>query len=304
MKICKEHISKDFPFGSAIASAILENLPYQKIGNRINGKETGLLRDSMQQSLKTNQVREQGKVNYTIEDQMLEFFRANHIIARGHNIFLGRPQYNPGWVSYRSSTKISSRLTDSKLNEQIPRRKIIHWDVSNEVLHFDFYEQRLGPDAILNFYQIACEADPLATLFLNEFKVVETCIDVNAAVDTYIAQIRELESEGPSNEWNWPGELDTGYKFDTETQAIYLEQALKEGFSSPAVARIMLWTALHPNGFYQMCLKDHNLQNLLAAAKRMEKREIIGRTDDHGSYSFLGEYKVRVQYDNRTANST
>ena len=112
-------------------------LVLQKIGNRINGKEyyfliirltkricsncfrTGLLRDSMQQSLKTNEVPEQGKVNYTIENQMLEFFRANHIIARGHNIFLGRPQYNPGWVSYRSSTKISSRLTDSKLNEHI-----------------------------------------------------------------------------------------------------------------------------------------------------------------------------------------
>jgi 16S rRNA A1518/A1519 N6-dimethyltransferase RsmA/KsgA/DIM1 with predicted DNA glycosylase/AP lyase activity len=44
-----EQISKDFPFGSAIASTILGNLPYQvssililalqKIGNRINGKE-------------------------------------------------------------------------------------------------------------------------------------------------------------------------------------------------------------------------------------------------------------------------
>ena len=44
-----DQISKDFPFGSAIASTILGNLPYQvssililvlqKIGNRINGKE-------------------------------------------------------------------------------------------------------------------------------------------------------------------------------------------------------------------------------------------------------------------------
>ncbi|KAB5541573.1 hypothetical protein DKX38_014547 [Salix brachista] len=59
-------------------------------------------------------------------------------------------------------------------------------------------------------------------------------------------------------------ETDTGYKLDTETQAIYLEQALREGFSHPAVDRIMLWTALHPFGFYQTCLKDYNLQNLLA----------------------------------------
>ncbi|KAJ6692859.1 GLYCOSYL HYDROLASE FAMILY 10 PROTEIN [Salix purpurea] len=59
-------------------------------------------------------------------------------------------------------------------------------------------------------------------------------------------------------------ETDTGYKFDTETQAIYLEQTLREGFSHPAVDRIMLWTALHPYGFYQTCLTDYNLQNLLA----------------------------------------
>jgi hypothetical protein len=42
---------------------------------------TGLLRDSMQQSLKTNlsgvRQREQVKVNYTIADQMLELVRAN-----------------------------------------------------------------------------------------------------------------------------------------------------------------------------------------------------------------------------------
>ncbi|KAJ6671518.1 GLYCOSYL HYDROLASE FAMILY 10 PROTEIN [Salix viminalis] len=93
------------------------------------------------------------------------------------------------------------------------KEETIHCDVSNEMLHFDVYEQRLGPDATLNFYEIAYEADPLATLFLNEFKVVETCVDVNAAVDTYIAQIREPESGGASNEWNWPGETLSKLKF-------------------------------------------------------------------------------------------
>ena len=76
---------------------------------------------------------------------------------------------------------------------------------------------------------------------------------------------------------------------------------------------IMLWTALHPNGCYQMCLIDYNLQNLLAGdvvdklLKEWKSGEIIGRTDDHGSYSFFGflrEYKASLQYGNRTANST
>lgn len=96
-------------------------------------------------------------------------------------------------------------------------------------------------------------------------------------------------------------------------QAIYLEQVLREGFSHPAVDGIMLWTAIHPNGCYQMCLTDSNLQNLPAGdtvdklLKEWETGEANGLTDDHGSYSFfafLGEYRIRVQYGNRTTNST
>ena len=57
------------------------------------------------------------------------------------------------------------------------KEEFIHWDVSSEMLHFDFYEQRLGPNATLHFYEIAHMSDPLATFFMNEFNVVETCSD-------------------------------------------------------------------------------------------------------------------------------
>ncbi|PPR95060.1 hypothetical protein GOBAR_AA25609 [Gossypium barbadense] len=38
---------------------------------------------------------DQGKTNYTLADQMLEFVRAHQIIARGHNIFWEDPKYTP-----------------------------------------------------------------------------------------------------------------------------------------------------------------------------------------------------------------
>jgi hypothetical protein len=96
-------------------------------------------------------------------------------------------------------------------------------------------------------------------------------------------------------------------------QAIYLEEVLREGFSHPSVNGIMLWTALHPNGCYQMCLTDNNIQNLPAGdvvdklLKEWETGEVEGETDEHGSYSFygfFGEYKLSVQFANRTADST
>ncbi len=140
---------------------------------------------------------DQGKVNYTVADQMLEFVRANQIIARGHNIFWEDPKYAPQWVRDLTGPELQSAV-NSRIQSLMNKYKeeFIHWDVSNEMLHFDFYEQRLGPNATLHFYEIAHMSDPLATLFMNEFNVVETCSDVNSTVDTYISRLRELQRGG------------------------------------------------------------------------------------------------------------
>lgn len=140
---------------------------------------------------------EQGKVNYTISDQMMQFVRANKLKARGHNIFWEDPIYTPPWVRNLTASQLQSAVNSriqslmSKYNEEF-----IHWDVSNEMLHFDFYENRLGPQASLDFFQTAHRSDPLATLFMNEFNVVETCSDANSTVDSYISRLNELRQNG------------------------------------------------------------------------------------------------------------
>ncbi|PON57774.1 1,4-alpha-glucan-branching enzyme [Parasponia andersonii] len=332
-----EQVSKDFPLGSAIAKTILGNSPYQNwFVERFNAAV-------FENELKWYATEpEQGKINYTIADQMLELIRANQIIARGHNIFWEDPKYTPPWVRNLTSSDLKSAV-NSRIQSLMSKYKdeFIHWDVSNEMLHFDFYEQRLGPDATLSFYESAHKYDPLATLFMNEFNVVETCSDLNSTVDTYISRLRELKRGGVSMDGIgleghftvpnpplmratldklatlgipiWLTEVDISNTLDKTSQAIYLEQVLREGFSHPSVNGIMLWTALHPNGCYQMCLTDNNFQNLPAGdvvdnlLKEWQTGELEGVTDDHGSYSFygfLGEYKVNVKYQNRAANST
>ena len=75
----------------------------------------------------------------------------------------------------------------------------------------------------------------------------------------------------------------------------------------------MLWTALHPQGCYQMCLTDNDFRNLPAGdvvdklLQEWQTGHVEGVTDEHGSYSFfgfLGEYRISVKYGNRTADST
>lgn len=138
----------------------------------------------------------QGKVNYTVPDQMLEFARKNQITVRGHNIYWEDPTYTPSWV--RNLTTLELRSVVSSRIESLMsnyKNEFIHWDVDNEMLHFDFYEQRLGPNASLEFFQTAQRSDPLARLFMNEFNVFEAC-DLKSTVDQYVSRLQELGEGG------------------------------------------------------------------------------------------------------------
>uniref|UniRef100_A0A1D1XNF2 Endo-1,4-beta-xylanase A n=1 Tax=Anthurium amnicola TaxID=1678845 RepID=A0A1D1XNF2_9ARAE len=332
-----EQVSKDFPFGSAIAKTILGNLPYQAwFVDRFNAAV-------FENELKWYVTEpDPGRLNYTLADEMLDFLRSNKIPARGHNIFWEDPVYTPGWVRNLTGEQLSYAV-ESRIEGLMGRYRgeFVHWDVSNEMLHFNFYEQRLGENASQRFFQTAQRSDPLATLFMNDFNVVETCDDVNSTVDSYVSRLRELMEagavlegiglEGHFGKPNlplmravldklatlglpiWLTEIDISKVFDQQTQATYLEEVLREGFSHPAVNGIVLWTALHPRGCYQMCLTDNDLHNLPAGdvvdklLRDWETKEAAGSTDDHGTYSFdafLGEYKVFVTHGNRSAEST
>ncbi|WMV38631.1 hypothetical protein MTR67_032016 [Solanum verrucosum] len=64
----------------------------------------------------------------------------------------------------------------------------------------------------------------------------------------------------------WLTEVDISKNLDKEIQirAKYVEMVLREGFSHPGVNGIILWSGLHSNGCYQMCLTDTNFHNLPA----------------------------------------
>lgn len=284
----------------------------------------------------------QGQLNYSSADQMLEFVRSNQMIVRGHNIFWENPNFIPKWVLNLTTPDLKAAV-DSRIQGLMQRYRgeFIHWDVSNEMLHFDFYEERLGPNATLQFFKAAHEADPLATLFMNEFNVVETCTDPDSTVDAYVARMRELRQAGVRMDGVglqghfdvpnpplirgvidklatlglpiWLTEVDISSKFDKKTQAAYLEEVVREGFSHPAVDGIMLWAALRRGGCYQMCLTDTNFSNLATgdAVDRLLKEwgsgVVEGQTDEHGCYSFfgfLGEYRVTAEFGNKTVDET
>ncbi|XP_072957915.1 endo-1,4-beta-xylanase 5-like [Typha angustifolia] len=317
-------LSKNFPFGSAISKTILGNKTYQ-----------AWFRERFNAAVFENELKwyatepKPGILNYSIPDEMLEFIRANQIMARGHNIFWEDPRYTPSWVRNLTGDELRAAV-NSRIDSLLTRYKgdFAHWDVSNEMLHFDFYEERLGTNASLVFFNTAQRSDPLATLFMNDFNVVESCDDVSSNVDSYASRLKELtegwgmlEGIGLEGHFSKPNiplmravldklatlELPISKNFDQQTQAKYLEEVLREGFSHPSVNGIMIWSALDANGCYQMCLTDGDFHNLPAGDVVDRLLQELGVTDDHGSYSFngfLGEYKVFIGYRNISMETT
>ncbi|KAG9148150.1 hypothetical protein Leryth_014080 [Lithospermum erythrorhizon] len=332
-----EQISKDFLFGSAIADTIIGNSPYQKwFTKRFNA---AVFENELKWYATEPKPRQ---LNYTKADKMLQFVQSNQISTRGHNIFWEDPKYTPPWVRNLTDPELKLAVK-SRIQSLLQRYKddFIHWDVNNEMLHFNFYEEKLGSNASLEFFMVAHEIDPLATLFMNEFNVVETCNDVNSSVDGYILRMKELRKSGV---WMdgvgleghftvpnlplmratidklatldipiWLTEVDIRNTLSMQAQALYLEQVLREGFSHPAVNGIMLWSAMHVEGCYQMCLTDNEFRNLPTGDvvdKLLEEWQtglVEGLTNERGSYSFygfLGEYRITTRYGGRSINST
>ncbi|KAI3718320.1 hypothetical protein L6452_19184 [Arctium lappa] len=337
-RIVVEQTSRDFPFGSAISKTILGNLPYQKwFLERFNAT-------MFENELKWCATKpEQGRINYTVPDLMLDFVRANQIAVRGHNIFWEDPMYISSWVQNLIGSALASTVK-SRIQSLMSHYKnqFVHWDVFNEMLHYDFYERQLGQNASMEMFELAHEEDPLAMLFMNDFNVVETCDDLNSSATAYAARMKEVEEgrvtmdgvvlEGHFVTPNpplirgvldqlaalqlpiWLTIVDISNTLDAETRGKYLEIVLREVYSHPSVNGIILWTTMDPKGCYQMCLKDANFQNLPAGdvvdkliIKEWSTGVVNAQSDEDGTFSFdgfLGEYVVNVDFGNKTSNST
>ncbi|KAL6841455.1 hypothetical protein ACP4OV_028732 [Aristida adscensionis] len=337
-KVAVQQITREFPFGSAISRTILGNRAYQEwFASRFNAAV-------FENELKWYATEPApGQEDYAAADALLRFVQSRDVMARGHNIFWEDPKYTPRWVKNLTGSQLRAAVA-GRIESLLSRYKgdFVHWDVSNEMLHFDFYENRLGGNTTVEFFNTARRADPLATLFLNDFNVVEACDDLSSSADAYVTRLRQLADGGVTFEGIgleghfgkpnipyvravldklgtlrlpiWLTEIDISNSFDQKTQAAYLEEVLREGFAHPAVDGIMLWTAMDGNAScYQMCLTDGNMSNLPAGEVvdrllgEWQTKEVLGATNDRGSFNFsafLGEYRLSVTYMNLTADGT
>ncbi len=225
---------------------------------------------------------ERGHVNYSTVDAILAWADQQGIPLRGHCIFWGVPKYVQSWLKELPDDEM--RLAMEQRARSIGARyrgRFAEFDLNNEMIHANYYEQRLGPQFIKQMALWVKEGDPSAKLFVNDYDIL-----TGKRLDDYAKHIRSLLDMGVPisgigvqghlhgdsfdpvalqnaldelakfnlpirvTEFNFPGQRSKYYTGDRKAQltpeeeqvkAEALKQYFQICFAHPSVAGIMMW---------------------------------------------------------------
>lgn len=189
-----EQLRHEFWFGAALANQMFRSGPeseeaarYKKVFlENFNAAvtENALKWHSMEQR--------QGVVDYSVTDTMLAWTRQHEIPLRGHNVFWGIPNRVQSWLKTMDDDTLRETLKARAVD--VARRykgRFAEYDLNNEMLHGNFYEERLGPNITKDMAVWMRQEDPQAVLYLNDYDIL-----TGRRLEDYLVQIRKFLDQG------------------------------------------------------------------------------------------------------------
>ena len=189
-----EQLRHEFWFGAALASHMF--------GSSVRPDEAAKYKEVFlanfnsavtENALKWAQMENaQGKVDYSVVDRILDWGEKNRIPVRGHCIFWGVKNRVQGWVQSLADDVLRKTLRSRATTvAKRYRGRMAEYDLNNEMLHQNYYEDRLGPRITLEMAKWVREGDPDAVLFVNDYDIL-----TGRLVDRYADQIRAFLKQG------------------------------------------------------------------------------------------------------------
>ncbi len=135
---------------------------------------------------------QRGRVSYAVVDAMLAWTEEHQIPLRGHNVFWGIPNRVQDWLKAMSDDEL--RATLEARARDVARRyrgRFAEYDLNNEMIHGNYYEQRLGPNITRDMAAWMRAEDPQAVLFLNDYDIL-----TGRRLEDYVTHIRTLLGQG------------------------------------------------------------------------------------------------------------
>lgn len=130
--------------------------------------------------------------NYATVDAILDWTDAHEIPLRGHNIFWGVHWWVQPWLKQLDDATLHATLEDRAIDIATRYRgRFAQYDLNNEMIHDNYYADRLGEGITLEMSNWVMGIDPSAKLFLNDYDIL-----TGKKLDTYVEHIRTLLDEG------------------------------------------------------------------------------------------------------------
>ncbi|MFO7958388.1 MAG: endo-1,4-beta-xylanase [Candidatus Brocadiia bacterium] len=170
-----DQLEHEFWFGTAISHGLFRDDAEPEDRRRY----LEILRENFNSAVHENALkwyqteRRRGEPDFTDAERMVAWCRDNGLRVRGHCIFWCVDRYVQDWLKELDDGEL--RQAVERRAREVPRRfrgRILEYDVNNEMLHGDFYKDRLGEGIRADMFRWAAEEDPDALLFVNDYNIL------------------------------------------------------------------------------------------------------------------------------------
>jgi GH35 family endo-1,4-beta-xylanase len=278
-----EQIKHEFWFGAAISSSAFSS----RLDSEDQRRYREVFLSNFNAAVTENALKwhamepRKGRVDYTVVDAILKWTEENDIPLRGHNLFWGIPGRVQSWQKQMDDKELREALRIRATT--IARRykgRFAEYDLNNEMIHGNYYADRLGPGITKQMAAWVKLADPEARLYLNDYDIltgnklndyirhIRGLLDEQALIDGVGVQghlhgdsfdpdalrnaLDKLAAEGLPvciTEFNFPGQRSRVYRKrglkltpeQEQAKAKAITQYYRICFAHPAVKGILMW---------------------------------------------------------------
>ncbi|XP_060607339.1 anti-sigma-I factor RsgI6-like [Ruditapes philippinarum] len=326
--------SHEFAFGSAVGARQIVDPAYRKYAQAFyDNFEWAVLENALKWKL---MEKTKGHIDYNTPMTALRALNGNGTKVRAHNIFWGVRTHVSSWVSTLSRQQLLQEI-DMRTKGVVGHTAglVKHWDVNNENIHGDWYEQTTGdPNITMKMFHDAHAVDPNVKLFLNDFGVMESYAAVplrhqaeffkSAGVPIYGVGIQSHIKDTNLDIGKLKGQLDTvasaGLPIwitelslasnDVHSRATALTDILTLYFSHPAVEGVLFWgfwdgkifnqqTALFEGSDVMPNEAGKAYQTLFKTTWRTHVTKDVNKINSFSVRGFKGGYTLIVRHDGR-----
>lgn len=192
--VITEQVAHEFWFGCAIPNSLADGTMPETDKKQFEEKFLQNFNSAVtENAVKWGTMeRQKGEVDYSVIDGILAWTEANQIPIRGHNLFWGIPKFIQPWVKELTDEELE--LTLKNRAETVTARykgRFVEYDLNNEMVHGNYYEERLGAEITKKMAEWSQNGDPEIKLWLNDYD-----IHTGKKLPEYMAQIRMFLKQG------------------------------------------------------------------------------------------------------------